>query len=398
MLLFISLFTIIIALLLVYNNYKINKNTILLSWYFIIIAIYGITHHFVVNGVSVFWIAIFFNNFSPLMLLLGPFLFIYVKNNIKSKTKIKTKEYIHFIPAAIQFIGVIPYYLTSFEYKEKIASEIISNINVIKDLKINLFFPTSVSFIIRPILLIIYIMACFILIKKYYDAKSKKNLLDNNNMKWILILLTSSLVISLNYIIISIDGFIKNQNFVFIKNDTIFYISGIALFIIAFSLLLFPDILYGLPTNTTQNAPQKSLKTDGIKKSNENKPKTDVKEFNNSEQFQDSIEIIKKFIEIEKAYLDTEFSLQSISIKLNIPKQVVSSCIKLIWNKKFNELKNELRIEHAKKLLENGSKENYTIDGIAQTSGFKTRSNFYYAFKAETGVTPTEYIDTKESI
>jgi len=49
-------------------------------------------------------------------------------------------------------------------------------------------------------------------------------------------------------------------------------------------------------------------------------------------------------------------------------------------------------VEHAKKLLENGEYRLNSIDGIGTKSGFKSRSAFYEAFKAETGMTPNQYI------
>jgi AraC-like DNA-binding protein len=33
-----------------------------------------------------------------------------------------------------------------------------------------------------------------------------------------------------------------------------------------------------------------------------------------------------------------------------------------------------------------------TIEAIAQNAGFSTRSSFYNAFKAEIGITPTEFL------
>ena len=35
-----------------------------------------------------------------------------------------------------------------------------------------------------------------------------------------------------------------------------------------------------------------------------------------------------------------------------------------------------------------------SMDGIGKKAGFSTRSNFYNAFKTETGMTPSEYLET----
>jgi AraC-like DNA-binding protein len=64
---------------------------------------------------------------------------------------------------------------------------------------------------------------------------------------------------------------------------------------------------------------------------------------------------------------------------------------------KFSTLKSDLRIGFAVELLSGNQKESYTIEGIAQQSGFKTRASFYNAFKEKTGMTPTEFIADKAS-
>jgi len=54
-------------------------------------------------------------------------------------------------------------------------------------------------------------------------------------------------------------------------------------------------------------------------------------------------------------------------------------------------------VEHAKELLKNGLTGTITIDGIGVDSGFKSRSTFYEAFKAETGMTPSQYLESLET-
>ena len=61
---------------------------------------------------------------------------------------------------------------------------------------------------------------------------------------------------------------------------------------------------------------------------------------------------------------------------------------------KFSTLKADLRVQFATELISGKLNESYTIEGIAQQAGFKTRAGFYAAFKDKTGMTPTEYIST----
>jgi transcriptional regulator GlxA family with amidase domain len=60
---------------------------------------------------------------------------------------------------------------------------------------------------------------------------------------------------------------------------------------------------------------------------------------------------------------------------------------------RFTNYRSQLRVDHAKKLLESGLTDTLSIDGIGVKSGFSSRSTFYANFKANTGITPSEYLE-----
>ncbi len=106
-------------------------------------------------------------------------------------------------------------------------------------------------------------------------------------------------------------------------------------------------------------------------------------------------EKIRNYLYTDKPYLNMEFSISSIAITLQVPQNHVSYCINILMKTSFYKLRSELRVEHAINLLQSDAKDRLTIEAIGEQSGFKTRSNFYMAFKEVTGLTPTEYIASK---
>jgi AraC-like DNA-binding protein len=99
------------------------------------------------------------------------------------------------------------------------------------------------------------------------------------------------------------------------------------------------------------------------------------------------------YIETEKPYVLTAFSLHDISHALNIPHTRVTYCFNKQLKVPFPAYRNKLRIEHATSLLRSGAHLTMSIDGIAEQSGFNSKSIFYKTFKEEHGMTPIDWIN-----
>ncbi|KQC02668.1 AraC family transcriptional regulator [Pedobacter sp. Hv1] len=98
----------------------------------------------------------------------------------------------------------------------------------------------------------------------------------------------------------------------------------------------------------------------------------------------------KLSIIIEKElFLNPNFTLEEAAKELKVTKHLLSQYINEILGKSFSSLIKEYRIEKAKKLLE--TEKNYTIESLGYDSGFNSKSTFFTAFKKTTGLTPAEY-------
>lgn len=396
MLLYISLLLILVSILMIIHNWRININTNFLAFFLFLFGVYGLAHYFIVYGKSVFWIALLFNNISPFMLLAGPFLYFYIRGTLKdSQGGLRRKDFFHFIPALIHFIGVIPYYLTPFSYKRSIGKLIINNVDAIKDIKLNIFFDSEFNFIFRLVLLFVYLTYSFILLWRFSKKKNKIKKIPNNQykitMRWLVSLLCIVLFLLLSFSIVTFYflSFTTNKAI----NSLIFVsaISGVAFCALSFVLFFFPEILYGMPKfNIVKHSQKKgiSVKMDVSEIQTYNIDKSD-------EPFQELAEQIMCYLTTEKPFLSYDFSMSDISIALKVQESHVAYCFRVIMKIKFIKLKTQLRVAHAIDLIDSGLHEAVTFDAIAQNSGFKTRSNFYKVFKDEMGVSPSDYLLTK---
>jgi AraC-like DNA-binding protein len=99
---------------------------------------------------------------------------------------------------------------------------------------------------------------------------------------------------------------------------------------------------------------------------------------------------IEEYFEQQQPYLDANFSLSKVSNDLNINQAYLSKAISYKKNTNFNNFVNTYRIAKAKELIQNNPNQ-YTLQYIFQTSGFKSQPTFNKAFKDVEGITPSEY-------
>lgn len=106
----------------------------------------------------------------------------------------------------------------------------------------------------------------------------------------------------------------------------------------------------------------------------------------------DILAAIKDILENEEEILSNEFSLSRLAEMVGSNTHYVSRIINENYQKNFNTLLGELRVKIAcQRLCDTEQNGNLTIEAIAESVGFKSRSNFVVVFKKVTGLTPSQY-------
>jgi AraC-like DNA-binding protein len=109
------------------------------------------------------------------------------------------------------------------------------------------------------------------------------------------------------------------------------------------------------------------------------------------ENKEESFLLVKKHIENNNRYLDSEFSLEILASEIKMSTTKVSNIINQNSQFNFSDYINQLRIEKAKTLLIVPKYADYNIEAIGYECGFNSKSTFYLAFKKFTTITPTEF-------
>jgi len=104
---------------------------------------------------------------------------------------------------------------------------------------------------------------------------------------------------------------------------------------------------------------------------------------------------LKKIVEEEKVYLDTELTLVKLSEQVGISSKQLSQIINQTQKVNYSQYIANYRIEEAKRLLKNPDYKLYKISAIAYECGFSSISSFNSVFKK---ITNTTAIKFRESI
>jgi AraC-like DNA-binding protein len=391
MLFYSSILTIVLSIILVVFNWKVNKNIGYLALFFAAFACYGLTHHFTLYSQSSFWLAIFYNHFAPLFLLPGPLLYFYTKASLSDKKALNHwTDFLHFIPALINLVAIAPYLILPFSEKEKIASQIIQNLDTITSIKVNWIYPPIIGFTARPLFLLGYAFVVFIQLLNFKPRREILNQIPEQQYrfikKWILLLSIVTCSAAGGFLILTLNLSDQGISKVLLNVMPLHLGVGIVFFMLPLTLFLFPQILYGMPISAKndENHQEKSRKKQAKIK--------DVDPF-----LLLSTEIFA-YLEKEKPFANPYFSMSHIAVIFNVPQHHVAYCFNHLLKKKFSTIRTEFRVNHAIELLDKGLTETLSIDGIGIKAGFTTRSNFYSSFKVVTGVTPSEYLENKQKV
>ena len=93
----------------------------------------------------------------------------------------------------------------------------------------------------------------------------------------------------------------------------------------------------------------------------------------------------------EQIYTKTDITVDYLSKKLSSNTKYISKAIKEETGMNFNTFINTFRIEEAKKLLQDKISSPWSLDAVAEKSGFNNTTSFFQAFKKNTGLTPSAF-------
>jgi AraC-like DNA-binding protein len=387
--LFTSAFLVlVISSILLINHWSQNKGIVYLTFTIILFSLRQITFLLINSDVHIELLSILLIHFDPLSLLIGPCLLYYLKSLVHGKLVVDKYLLICAIPALIVLINTIPYY--SYPFAEKVA-----HFTQVQE-TVNLLGPSDFPYLLFPfryqglggtlfnLIFVLYSIAYVVQLRKNstnYIKKKLSVLLHHISVVIPLVIIPNWILLAYTLVTIPKTGILSLRQPAFEPDGVVFLVS----LLLPLSFFLIPSWLYNEkePFSFLDN-----FRAAWKKMILSNSMTSQKSSFGKSSDF----ERIISYIETEKPYLQKDFFLHDISQALDIPRIRVTTCFNKELNTPFPSYRNKLRVAHAISLLRAGAHLTTSIEGIAERSGFKSKSIFYAAFKEEYGVTPTDWI------
>ncbi|WP_243348123.1 two-component regulator propeller domain-containing protein [Parabacteroides sp. FAFU027] len=111
----------------------------------------------------------------------------------------------------------------------------------------------------------------------------------------------------------------------------------------------------------------------------------------NEDKSKEILEVVRKYMEEEKPFLNVNLKLSDVAEATQIQQNEISHAINQFQGQSFADYINGYRVNELIERMKTDKESNLKITGIAFDCGFFSKASFYRAFKKATGMTPGEY-------
>jgi AraC-like DNA-binding protein len=387
-----------LALIVLFFNQGNKSANLYLGLFLLCFNVFTLTHYTFLFLTSEYLIAtLLILPFNSLIYIVGPLAYLYIRSILNDEAKFTKLDLLHFFPFFLNFIDNIPVFF-SWEIKLKAASYIINNNWAELDSLLPYKLMTiKVNFTLRVIQLFFYVLLIWFLIisKKFKFYKGRANPNQFNIIKkWLIFFTLLFSFLAINYVGIGIIFLKYTDKEVLTGNGIfLFYFVFIGLIILEIGLMLYPQILYGIPLYRQVHPVLQPSDVDEIRITNSIKNNTSIL----SDEQLNLIELsLIEWINSKK-YLESDASMVSLAKDINIPLYHIRYYFNQISKEKFIDWRNSLRGDYAVELIKQGKGKDITIETLGKISGFKTYSSFIQFFKQRKGVLPSDFNKTYNS-
>lgn len=365
----------LIGLILLTYGAKKNKANIIIGLSFLFLTYASLLAWLISSGLMVHFPNLYRTG-NIFAFLYVPLVYLYIRQIVK-EVPISWVDLLHFLPAFIFIVDLIPIYLLSQE--EKIALIQLEIFNPIEFMAFNQsrFFPKFFYVIVRTLMIAVYwILAVRLIALNRFTVSDKSRFFGKAWVSWMKIYLFFNLLLFLPVVLMLLTS---NTSFYY---DLIHIPAALLIVTSGVAILFFPKVLYGMNEfdYMLDSQIEKEIESDQAQLADEK-----------------IAEIRLKLVELEgrKMFFQTKgYSIRDLAKDTGTPSYLLTIYINRVLETNFSDFINEKRIDQCARLMEEGSFAHFTLEGLAETCGFSNRNSFLSAFKKFKGMTPSSFKKT----
>jgi AraC-like DNA-binding protein len=342
------------------RNEKIHTTTI--GLYYIINAL-CFSFYLLIKYELIIYFPYLYKIPAPLTYLITPLSFFHIRSLIHNKKSLRTFDVLHFIPFIIFLISYLPFYLMPLAEKINYLKLVFLDFNLTFTDNIGLL-PESINSLGRILHPFFYLVLQWMMI---CSRKGKSFKLINNKLySWVFNLTLMQSFFSIGLVGVVIFSFLYPVYFEFRIFE---YLPTILTIIFFFSISIYliwnQDILLKLKYFSFQN---------------------DINQASNKI----NLGYFTTIVEEKLYFTDKNLSISKLALLLNVSQNDLSKIINKS-NSNYNLWINEIRVKYSIDLIKDGFLKNYSVEALAEKSGFKSKNTFYRSFKKYTNTTPISF-------
>jgi AraC-like DNA-binding protein len=298
---------------------------------------------------------------EPFILLVVPFIWLYVKKLNEPTFRFRKKHLLHYVPFIIVMLFSFLYLARHREFTAEIRFH--SHAAMLG----------VVIYILALGQFIFYLYYIFKLIRSFkFKALNELSNTENIDPAWLKLFLVIFLTVFVLLIMMMIIAIHKLDVSYF--NNVVSVVFAFTIYILGYKGLFQQTIL---PINNNINVQENIIEE---KAALENKVVD-----------KQLLSKLFDFMIKQKPYHDPELTLTSLASQIEISRNLLSELINSGTGGNFYDFVNKYRIEEVKVLMSNPKYKDFTILAIAFEAGFPSKSTFNSIFKKFTSLTPSEY-------
>ncbi len=297
---------------------------------------------------------------APLAFLLAPLFYLYVRAMTEPGFRMQKAHLLHFVPATLCVLGLMPYYLQSASAKTA---------HILRDQQ---EFCTHCFLLHWAVVIQIFVYIVIIarvLMRYRKRIRNTFSSLEQVNLDWLRNLLIAVFVTWCASIIVR---FLVDSH----KAATLSWlIVAVNIFLIGYLGLRRPEIFAGEITTAPARAGDKKYKKSTL----------------TPEKAELYLQRLQDLMQHEKPFLDSDLTLPMLAKKLAMSPHHLSQIINERLEQNFFEFINSHRVAEAKNKIADPSYKNTNLAEIGFEVGFNSISSFNAVFKRLTGMPPSRF-------